>query len=685
MIATETIDRVREEADIVSVIGEHVKLKRSGGDYRGPCPFHGGKNPNFSVSPKRNAYHCFKCGVSGDAIGFVRDHLGMDFVEAVRYVAERSGIAVVETRNVRDERERDQREPLWEANAAAMELWRTTLWEDAEARAAREYLAGRGLSREDADRFQLGYAPRDGARTIERLNAQGHDEARLLEAGLLRRREEQDAPYAYFRGRLMIPIQDAGGHVVGFGGRVIGDGEPKYLNSPETSLFSKGRMLYGLTWAKHPIRKAERVLVVEGYFDAIRLALAGVEETVAPLGTALTEDQARLLTRLTPNVFLLYDSDEAGLKATFRTGLELLRLGASARVVTLPEGEDPDTYVRTHGAQGLERALAQAVDLFDRQIQLLERKGWFAELHRKRRAIDKLLPTLRATSDPVTRALYVSRLAEVAGMDREVIAREAEQPERVGRRPAPPREGAPAGEAPGGPPPGWDRQAPPPPDAEPAGAGRAPLGSGEGVVFVEPRRSWDDGAQFRMRMNAERRRFQKGRRTEDWASSPAIPRVVTRSARVLRAERDIVRAMLQERDLVEGVAERWDPGSFHHLQYRRIFETLLAEPEAPPDVLANALEADAVQVMDELLAVPEPDPRGTAEAWLRRLQVWAIDEEVDRIQDRLLGNGPPVRDAEKDELLLRIGALRTERAALSAHFSGVRPLPTRDGPGGGGG
>ena len=655
MITPESIDRVREAADILEIVGEHVKLRRSGSDYRGPCPFHGGKNPNFSVSPKRNAYYCFKCHASGDAIGFVREHLGMDFVEAVRYVAARAGVDVQETRAQREPGEKDPREPLWEATSAAAELFREALWESPEAQAARAYLESRQLSREQADRFTLGYAARDGG-WVERLRALGHDDARLLEVGLLVARDDGTPPRARFRGRLMFPIHDPSGRVIGFGGRVLGEGEPKYLNSPQGTLFDKGRSLYGLSWAKHPIRKQERALVVEGYFDAIRLALAGVEETVAPLGTALTESQAGLLGKLTRTVFLLYDSDEAGLKATFRAGLELLRLGISARVVTLPEGEDPDTYVRAQGPERLEHALSQSVDILDRQIQLLERRGWFAELHRKRRAIDKLLPTLRAASDPLTRELYVSRVAEVAGVDRDAILREVEQEERrPGARvsepePRPDGDARPAGR--------W-RNEPPAPSMRPAD-------SHNGVVFVEPPRQDDD--RFRRRWESDRRRA-RGRREEDWKSSFAVPRV-SPSAAVANAEMLLARAMLQQRDLVEVVAEKWPPESFTRTDLRLLFERLVAQPDVPLDVLTNAMPESLVRDVDAALEMPDPDPEGTVAGTLGTLQSLALDEERDRLFEMLRDT---TDEAEKDRLLLRIAALRQERVAL-------KPVMRRVGP-----
>src|ERR1700674_4561224 len=222
----------------------------------------------------------------------------------------------------------------------------------------------------------------------------------------------------------MFPILDSAGRNVGFGGRLLGPGEPKYLNSAESTVFSKGKTLYGLNWAKNDIRREDQVLVVEAYFDVVRLMAAGATTVVAAMGTALTDAQAAALRKLTKNVFLLYDSDKAGLQATFRSGDELLRQGVSVRVVTLPEGEDPDTFVKAHGAPAVPARLRDAIDVFERKIQLLERAGMFSELHKKRRALDRLLPTVRATSDEIMRDLYITRASEVSGVAREVLDRE---------------------------------------------------------------------------------------------------------------------------------------------------------------------------------------------------------------------------------------------------------------------
>jgi DNA primase len=422
MIPDDVVDRVREEADIVQIIGEFVKLKRVGNSYRGPCPFHQGTHNNFSVSP-RGGYTCFVCHEKGDVFTFVQKRLGLDFVESVKWVGARAGVEITEVQR-RGGEGTDPREPLWEVNAAAAEFFEQQLRDERVGIQAREYLASRGLGLDAAERFSLGFAPRDASAMRAHLNVLGFDDQRQITAGLLIVREGETEPRPRFRGRLMFPIFDGPGHVIGFGGRVLGEGEPKYLNSAESETFSKRKNLYGLNWAKQSIRKADRLLVVEGYFDAIRVMLAGIEEVVAPLGTALTDAQAALVRKYTKNVYLSYDSDAAGQKATFRAGDELLRNGLTVRVISFPEGEDPDTFVAKHGAAGLERAIADSIDIFDRKIQLLERHGWFADLKHKREALDKLLPTIRATSDRLMRDLYIARTSEAAGISREMLLAE---------------------------------------------------------------------------------------------------------------------------------------------------------------------------------------------------------------------------------------------------------------------
>ncbi|HSD32808.1 MAG TPA: DNA primase [Gemmatimonadales bacterium] len=418
LIPDELIEQIREAADLVGIIGESVELKRTGADFRGPCPFHGGTHRNFAVIPRKGMFHCFVCHASGDVFTYFMKRLGMDYPTAVREVARRTGITIPE----RGPAGPDPREPLFSAVAAAHDWFARALHEGEEAEPARAYLLSRKITLEQATELGLGYAPR-GAAFAAAMQALGIEEPVLLEAGLLRRRDD-GVVVPRFRGRLLFPIHDLRGRVVAFGGRILGEGEPKYLNSPETPIFHKGKLLYHLHAARHAMRKAERALLVEGYFDVIRPALAGIEEVVAPMGTGLTPDQAELLRRYAPQVVLCYDSDDAGLRATFRAGDELLRAGVRVSVATLPEGEDPDTLVQRDGAAGLEAVLRDAVDVLERKIQILERKRFFETLPGRRRALDRLLPTIRATSDPITRELYISRVAEVAHIRKDVLERE---------------------------------------------------------------------------------------------------------------------------------------------------------------------------------------------------------------------------------------------------------------------
>src|SRR5258705_10795924 len=384
-------------------------------------------------------YYCLVCQGGGDVFNFLTKRLGVDWPTGVKMVAEKSGIEVVETQSRRVD-QKDERDPLWEINGVAADYFRRMLWEDDIGRDARAYLEERGVTRELADRVGLGFAPREIGLMRGYLATLGFEEERMIAAGLVVTPDEGTEPRPRFRGRLMFPIFDISNRIVGFGGRLLGPGEPKYLNSAESTIFSKGRLLYGLNWAKQAARRAERMLVVEGYFDVLRLIGAGVESVVAPMGTALREDQAKLIRRYTDRVFLLYDSDKAGLKATFRSGDELLRQGAAVQGVTLPDGGEPDTFVRANGARGLEAQLATSMDVFERKIQILERGGWFADLRKKRQALDRLLPTLRATSDALTRDMYLGHASNAAGVTRELLERELRTPARArgGRASTPP-------------------------------------------------------------------------------------------------------------------------------------------------------------------------------------------------------------------------------------------------------
>ncbi len=617
MIPDEDVERVREAADIVAIISEHVRLKRVGSVFRGPCPFHQGTNNNFSVMP-RGGYTCFVCGEKGNVFTFVQKRLGLTFAEAVKYVGEKAGI---EVREVTKQREGpDPREPLWEINATAAAWFRARLWDDDRGAPAREYLASREISREVADEWDLGYAPREIGLLREHMATLGWDPARLLQAGLLSKREDEDEPRPRFRDRLMFSILDVSSHYVGFGGRLMGPGEPKYLNSSETDAFHKGLTLYGLHKARGAIRREERAILVEGYFDVVRMAAAGIEPVVAPLGTSLTEGQAELLRRNAKTVFIAYDSDGPGQKATFRAADVLLAQGVAVRVVTMPEGDDPDTYVRAHGREAMEKLLANSLDVFDRKVQLLERGGWFADLQRKRRALDALLPTIRAARDPLTREMYLARAAEAAKVDRGVLARELD-----------------AGQA------RRSRLAPPPP------AARRPR-DGEDETPSPP------------------------------APAPIGPYKSTVEAS--SSERDLVRVMLLHRGLADAVIEgvgrlseddadrpEWHdadddteraPSGLRDPVYREMYEALLdADPERQGGALiawlADRLEPWVVQMAEEMLDTPESmmNPQASMEDALRRLRERSMRDrmaELDRVTPLATGDQKDRLIAEKQRL-----------------------------------
>lgn len=421
----------------MEIVSEHTRLKRSGRTFRGPCPLHGGDGPNFSVDPAKGYYKCFVCGEGGTVYTFLMKHLGMSYPEAIRSVAERVGIEIPDERAWHQEV--DPNQPLYEVNAFAADWFRKRLWDDERGKAAREYLERRGITRETAERFGLGWAPEEWTALGEAARKHGIDNGRLLALGLAKESKNGRDPYDAFRARIIFPIEDLSGRVVAFGGRILGEADertPKYLNSPESPVYHKGNVLYGLGWSRGAIRKEEAVLVVEGYMDYVSLAAHGVGNAVAPLGTAMTQEQAELIARYARRAILLYDSDKAGLKATFRTGDELLRAGLEVLVATLPEGEDPDSLVRNEGPAALRRYLDDAVDVMERKIQILERKDFFSSIKGTRQAIDSLLPTVRAAADELVRGVYIQRISEKTGVPRETLEREVA--EAASRDPRPP-------------------------------------------------------------------------------------------------------------------------------------------------------------------------------------------------------------------------------------------------------
>jgi DNA primase len=625
MIPQETIERIRDAADLVSIIGETVKLRKVGSDFRGPCPFHGGKNPNFSVSTRNNTYHCFKCGESGDVFTYLQKQSGMDWPTAVRAAAEHAGIVIVETRGARDEM-RDAREPVWGLLGAAGEFFRDVLWSP-EGTAAQAYLASRGLDRAACDRFEIGFAPMDADPLRARLGALGYNELQLLESGLLVKRPEDGRVRARFRNRVMFPIHDPAGHPVGFGGRLMGPGEPKYLNSSDSPVFSKGQLLYGMHWAKNSIRKDDQALVVEGYMDVIRCHLSGATHAVAGLGTALTEGQAQLLTRYTKNVFLLYDSDEAGQKATFKAGKELLRQAAAVRVVTLPDGDDPDTFLVKYGRAGLDRAVHAGIDIFERQVQLLDQRGYFRDLSKSRAAIDKVLPTIAAAADGVTRAIYLARLADVTHVPVAVIEAEMSNPTRKRGGPSSPGPAAGGGSGrrgPSLPAPNMDHDDPHIHDVEYRDDVHEVPKVAPPPLDAPPRGKW-----------------QKKRQETGWKMNAAKPSAYA-SGLPQGPELHAVAILLHDRRWAGEASERIDPSLFEDDRLRAIFQVLITlGSDEPLDAVELSLESEAPAALAVFHEIVERQdtlmPAGGGDGVqgvIRQFSVRRLDRDIQELERR---------------------------------------------------
>lgn len=373
-IPSQFIDDLLARTDIVDLIGSRVQLRKAGKDFQARCPFHEEKSPSFTVSRDKQFYHCFGCGAHGTAITFLMEHDRLGFREAIDELAERAGMEVPS--DGEKQRSGPDFAPLYGLLAETAELYRRQLREHPLAYRAVDYLKGRGLTGEIAARYGLGYAPPDWDFLLSRLGESAGRRERLIECGLVIAQDGKR--YDRFRDRILFPIRDRRGRVIGFGGRVLGDDQPKYLNSPETQVFRKGRELYGLFEAQSARRRSDRLVVVEGYMDVIALAQAGIEYAVATLGTATTQEHFQLLLRSAPELIFCFDGDRAGRNAAWKaleTALPFATGNQSFRFLFLPEGEDPDTLVRAEGPAAFEQRLATSVGLSEFLFEHLSDKG----------------------------------------------------------------------------------------------------------------------------------------------------------------------------------------------------------------------------------------------------------------------------------------------------------------------
>lgn len=423
MFSSASIEQVTSSSDIVDVIGSYLPLKQAGAVFKALCPFHQEKTPSFNVNPARQRYHCFGCGADGDVIKFVREYENLDFVGAVRRLADRAGVALVEENASAEERGAGQlKRRLIALHADAAAWYHRNLMRSPAGQPARDYLKGRGISAEVAAGWQLGYAPDAWDAAVLWGGEQGYSVEELLAGGLVKTSESQRA-YDGFRHRLMFPISNEQGEVVGFSGRVLGsdDQTAKYVNSPETPIFTKGRLLFGLHRAKKAMTNAGYAIVCEGQIDLITAFEAGVQNVVAPQGTAFTDRQAQILKRQVDQVVLCFDSDGAGQKAAEKSFPALLQCNLTVRVATMPPGEDPDSLIRKGGAGAFRERIELAQDFFDFQMERLGKEYDLGTPRGKSQFATRIAESVALLTDGVLREATVEKVSALLGMSPDVF------------------------------------------------------------------------------------------------------------------------------------------------------------------------------------------------------------------------------------------------------------------------
>ena len=412
LIPQDFIDDLIARADIVEVVGRRTQLKKAGREFKACCPFHDEKTPSFTVSPGKGFYHCFGCGAHGTAVGFLMEFEHMSFVEAIESLANSMGVDVPRSESDQPARRYDE---LFSLMDTVARHWQSCLKDAPEAV---EYLKNRGIDGSTAKRFGIGYAPDGWSNVLDKFGKSEEAAERLLATGLVIRKDD-GKHYDRFRDRLMFPIRDARGRTIGFGGRVMGDGEPKYLNSPETVLFHKGRELYGLYEARQALRHIERLVVVEGYMDVVALARNGIDFAAATLGTATTGDHLNRLFRLTENAYFSFDGDRAGKKAAWRAlenALPQIREGRQIRFVFLPDGHDPDSYVNENGADAFVKLMDKGLPLSEFLIRELSSQVDMDSIDGRARLAEMARPLVNKIPDGVYRELLIEGLAEAVGL-----------------------------------------------------------------------------------------------------------------------------------------------------------------------------------------------------------------------------------------------------------------------------
>jgi DNA primase len=413
-VSDRQIEEIRNSSDIVEIISDFVDLKKSGRNYKGLCPFHKEKSPSFMVNPEKQIYHCFGCGSGGDVISFVSNYQKVNFVEALQYLAEKARIPLSAAAKGTGASKTGK---LYEVTKVAADVYRNALWTGNIGGIAQDYLQKRGINREMSDTFHLGYAPESWDFLLKQVSAKKEYANLLPDCGLFVERELTGGYYDRFRNRLVFPILDLSGRIVGFGGRVLDQGEPKYINSPETPVYRKSSVLYGLYQARSTLREKGEGILVEGYMDCIALHQYGITNALASSGTAFTERQAKLLARFCRRVYLVFDGDEAGMNAAMRSGPFFLQEGLETRIVILPETHDPDSFIRAHGTEEFRHVLQSSSDIVDHHLLLIAEDFHGATFYEQSRMLEPLLELVLKIPDEFVKREYIKKISRTLGTD----------------------------------------------------------------------------------------------------------------------------------------------------------------------------------------------------------------------------------------------------------------------------
>jgi DNA primase len=414
------IDEVKQKTDIVSVVSQYISLKKAGRNLVGLCPFHSEKHPSFFVYPEQQSWHCFGCNAGGDVLSFIMKKESMDFGEALRFLAARAGVTIPS--RVEREEGKEEKERLYKINEAAAQYFHNLLLNSPDGERTRSYVASRGFSAKTSADFQLGFSPDSWDSLKQYLLERGYAEKELLTAGLAAE-AENGRTYDRFRNKLMFPIVDSKGHVIGFGARVLDDSLPKYINSPQTPTFDKSSSLYAINLAAANIRKQNMAVIVEGYMDAITAHQNGFNNVIASMGTSVTEEQVYILKKLTRNIVLALDADVAGKEAMLRGVSYENILEAEVRVMMLPEGKDPDDVIKEN-AENWQKLLAEAVPIIDYTFNIVAAKLDLTTARDKSLAVKELLPLIAEMKDTIRQAHYIQKLARLANVSMRIIEAE---------------------------------------------------------------------------------------------------------------------------------------------------------------------------------------------------------------------------------------------------------------------